>query len=215
MREFRNGLLTGLTLQLAIGPIFFFIINLSLQKTFFDGFAGVLGVTLADYTYIFLAIFGIGKVLEHKKTKKIFGNVSSIVLILFGAFIIKGIIEGVHINNAVSSSTSILTSFSSVFLLTISSPLTIVLFTSIFAAKTLELKLTKKELLLFGLGTGFATFLFMGLSMTLFSLIKGTIPVILVQMLNVIVGCLLIGYGGLRLWKANFNQPVISSIQND
>ncbi len=203
MKEFRNGLFTGLTLQLAIGPVFFFIINLSLQKTFFDGFAGVLGVTLADYTYIFLALFGIGKVLEYKKTKKIFGNVSSIVLILFGAFIIKGVIGGIPINNPVSSTASILTSFSSVFFLTISSPLTVVLFTGIFAAKALELKLTKRKLLLFGIGTGFATFLFMGSSVILFSLIKETIPVILVQILNVIVGCLLIGYGSLRLWKVN------------
>lgn len=203
MKEFRNGLLTGLTLQLAIGPVFFFIINLALQKTFFDGFAGVLGVTLADYIYIFLALFGIGKILEHQKYKKIFGIVGSIVLILFGGFIIRGIIGGASINNAVSNTASILTSFSSVFFLTISSPLTIVLFTSVFAAKALELKLTKKGLLLFGLGTGFATFLFMGSSMIIFSLIKETISLLLVQILNGIVGSLLIGYGGLRLWKIN------------
>jgi len=34
MKELKNGLLTGLTLQLAIGPVFFFIINLTLQKSY-------------------------------------------------------------------------------------------------------------------------------------------------------------------------------------
>ena len=34
MKIFQNGLLTGLFLQLAIGPVFFFIINLTLQKLF-------------------------------------------------------------------------------------------------------------------------------------------------------------------------------------
>ena len=47
MKVFKNGLLTGLVLQMAIGPVFFFIVNLTLQKTIFDGFSGVIGVTLA------------------------------------------------------------------------------------------------------------------------------------------------------------------------
>ena len=70
---FGNGLATGLILQLAIGPVFFFIINLVLQRTFWDGLAGVFAVTLVDYFYITLAIVGIGKLLERKKLNKIFG----------------------------------------------------------------------------------------------------------------------------------------------
>ena len=38
MKTFLKGLTTGLVLQLGIGPVFFFIINLALQKTIFDGF---------------------------------------------------------------------------------------------------------------------------------------------------------------------------------
>ena len=60
---------------------------------------------------------------------------------------------------------------------------------------------SKKELLIFGFGTGLATFLFMGTSVILFSLVKGGIPILLIQILNVAVGCLLIGYGGIRLIK--------------
>ena len=69
-KVFKNGLATGLILQLAIGPVFFFIVNLTLRKTIFDGLAGVLAVTLVDYFYIALAIFGIGKLLENKKVKR-------------------------------------------------------------------------------------------------------------------------------------------------
>lgn len=80
MKEFKNGLLIGLTLQLAIGPVFFFIVNLALQKTIFDGFAGVLAVTSVDYLYITLAVLGIGSLLKNKKFKKVFGIISSVVL---------------------------------------------------------------------------------------------------------------------------------------
>lgn len=94
-----------------------------------------------------------------------------------------------------------MSSFTSVFLITISSPMTIVFFTSLFTAKAIEYKYTKKELIKFGLGTGFATFLFMGISVVFFSLLKEVIPVLLIQALNGLVGILLIGYGLLRLYK--------------
>jgi threonine/homoserine/homoserine lactone efflux protein len=201
MRIFKNGLLTGLTLQLAIGPVFFFIVNLALQKTIFDGFAGVFAVTIVDYFYISLAVFGIGKLLEHNKFRKIFGIISSLVLTLFGYIILKGAITG-NVSSIITTETSnIISSFTSVFLLTISSPMTIVFFTSLFTAKAVEYGYTKRELLLFGIGTGLATFIFMGSSVILFSLIKGVVPILLVKILNGLVGSLLIGYGILRLVK--------------
>src|SRR3990167_10798707 len=93
MKIFRNGLATGLVLQLAVGPVFFFITNLTLQGTIFNGLAGVFAVTIVDYFYITLAILGIGKLLENKKVKRIFGIISSVVLAIFGVIIIKEIAD--------------------------------------------------------------------------------------------------------------------------
>lgn len=201
MKTFRNGLFTGLALQLAIGPVFFYIISLTLQKTTLDGLMAVIGVTLGDYVYITLAILGIGELLKKDKIKKLFGIISSIVLILFGFFIIKNI-AGIDISNNVNiTSTNLFSSFISTFFLTISSPLTIVLFTSLFASKVIELNYNKKDLLIFGFSTGLATFIFMGVSVLLFSIARGSIPLILIQIMNLIVGLLLIGYGIIRLVK--------------
>lgn len=193
-----SGLGTGMILQLAIGPIFFFIMNLVLQRTIFDGLIGALAVTIVDYFYITLGIMGIGRLLKNKKFKKYFGIISSIVLIIFGFFIIKGT-TNLNFSNAVNPTTSLFMSFASVFILTISSPMTIVFFTSLFTTKAIEHSYTKKDLILFGLGTGLATFLFMSLSVIIFSLIKGAISLLVIQILNIIVGCLLIGYGLIRL----------------
>jgi threonine/homoserine/homoserine lactone efflux protein len=79
----KNGLLTGFIINLAIGPLFFFIINLTLQKTIIDGLIGALALTIVSYIYIALSTFGVGKLLENKKVKKIFGIISSIILIIF------------------------------------------------------------------------------------------------------------------------------------
>ena len=84
--------------------------------------------------------------------------------------------------------------------------MTIVFFTSLFTAKAVEYSYTKKELYLFGLGTGFATFLFMGSSVVIFSLIRNAVPTILIQILNGIVGGLLVGYGSIRFYKVLLNR---------
>ncbi|MBI3632135.1 MAG: LysE family transporter [Candidatus Vogelbacteria bacterium] len=201
MKTFANGLTTGLFLQLALGPVFFFILNLTLQRTTLDGLAGALAIALVDCTYITLSILGISKLLEHVKVKKIFGTISSIILIIFGAIIIKGLTSASATSIAVVNTSNILTSFVSVFLMGISSPMTIVFYTSLFTAKALEYNYTQSELYIFGLGTGSATLLFMSATVVLFSLIKSAVPLLLIQALNLIVGCLLIAYGILRLSK--------------
>jgi threonine/homoserine/homoserine lactone efflux protein len=199
MKVFVNGLLTGLFLQLAVGPVFFYIVNLTLQKSFFDGLAGVLAVTMVDYLYITLAIFGVSKLLEKEKIKKTFGVVSSIVLIIFGLVIIRGVLGDNFSVAAGTNPSNFTASFISIFILTISSPMTIVFFTGIFSAKAIEYNYTKKELLVFGLSVGLATLLFMGTSVVLFSLIGGSIPLIIIQALNILVGLLLIVYGTIRI----------------
>ena len=76
--------------------------------------------------------------------------------------------------------------------------MTIVFWTSVFAAKAIECKYSNRELTIFGFATGLATLIFMGSAVILFTLVKGTIPLLMIQILNMLVGCLLIGYGGIR-----------------
>lgn len=196
----KNGFFTGLLIQLAIGPIFFFVINLSLQKTIFDGLMGALAITIVSFIYIALAVFGVGKFLENQKIKKIFGIISAIVLIVFGIIIIKGALNSV-ISEIRVNSVNPFSSFVSAFLLGISNPLSIVLFTGLFSAKAIEKKYTKKDLYFFGLGFGFSTFAFMSVAVLIFSLLKGVIPLVAIQILNIVVGSLIIGYGSIRLIK--------------
>ncbi len=196
----RNGLLTGFIINLAIGPLFFFVINLSLQKTILDGLMGALALTVVSYIYIALATFGVGKLFESKKVKKIFWIISSIVLIIFWGIIIKGAIGSV-ISEATVNTGNILSSFTSVFLLAISNPMSIVFFTGLFSAKAIEYNYTKKELYSFGFGVGLATFIFTSWAVIVFWLLKGTIPTIVMQILNIAVGTLIVGYGIIRLVK--------------
>jgi len=195
-----DGFLTGLFLQLAIGPVFLYILNISLQRTVIDGLVAVIAVTIVDYIYITLSVMGVGKLLEKPKTKLFLGIISSIVLVIFGIVMISSAISPnlIDLTNTDDRS-SLISSFISVFILTISSPLTIVFWTGLFASKAIEKGYTKKQLISFGIAAGSATLIFLGLSVLLFSLIRTSIPAILLLVLNIIVGSLLIVYGIVRL----------------
>jgi threonine/homoserine/homoserine lactone efflux protein len=197
-----DGFIVGLLLQVAIGPVFVFILNISMQKTVLDGWFAVAAVTLVDYLYIALAILGVGKLLEKPRVKTVLGILSSLVLVLFGAMMILSATKtAVNASSDAVVTSTYLASFLSAFLLTISSPLTIVFWTSLFATKAIEKGYSKKELVPFGFAAGLATLVFLCLSVTLLSLIKASIPMIVIRILNVIVGALLITYGIIRLVK--------------
>lgn len=196
MKPFLSGVRTGLFLQLAVGPVFFFILGITISSNYINGLFAIFAVTFVDYIYIFLSIIGIGRLLEQNKVKKIFGLISSVILILFGVMILyQGIlfINKTELRHAFAWTP--LKSFTSSFVLTISSPLTIVFWSSIFSTKAIEKNYKNKQLVMFGAGAGSATFLFFGLTMLILSLLKSNIPNIAVQVMNCVVGMLLIYYG--------------------
>lgn len=202
MKPLLNGMLTGLFLQLALGPVFFYILGITIDSNYMNSLYAILAVTLVDYIYIVLSLIGIGKLLQKDKMKIIFGMSGSIILLLFGLIILyKGLIFMNGTEHIRSIEWTPASSFSSCFILTISSPLTIIFWSSVFSAKAIEKNYKKNQLIKFGIGTGLSTFLFLSLTMMILSIVKSTIPHIIVQILNNIVGLLLIYYGITRTIK--------------
>lgn len=205
MTPLLNGMLTGLFLQLAVGPVFFYIFGITVDSNYINGLSGILAVTIVDYLYIVLSLIGIGRLLQEDKIKKIFGIVSSAILMLFGLMMLyKGLLFINGAEQVKSIAWTPVNSFTSCFILTASSPLTIVFWSSVFSAKAIEKNYKKKELVIFGIGTGLPTFFFLSAAMMILSLLKSGIPNLMVQMLNCIVGLVLIYYGITRVWKLMF-----------
>ena len=79
---------------------------------------------------ITLAILGVGKLLERERVRYVLGILSSLVLVVFGAMMIASIANTTtHDASDTMVTSNYLASFMSAFLLTISSPLTIVFWT--------------------------------------------------------------------------------------
>lgn len=196
MKPLIDGMVTGLLLQLALGPVFFYIFGITIDSDFTNSLFAILAVTLADYIFIILSLFGVGKLLQEDKKKIIFGLAGSVLLVVFGSIILyNGLIFKFNVDRMDSIVWTPFKSFTSCFILTISSPLTIVFWGSIFSAKAIEKKYLKKELMIFGLSAGASTFIFLSFTMIILSFFKSAIPNEVVQVLNCIVGFLLILYG--------------------
>ena len=196
MKPLIDGMVTGLLLQLALGPVFFYIFGITIDSDFTSSLFAILAVTLADYIFIILSLFGVDKLLQEDKKKIIFGLAGSVLLVVFGSIILyNGLIFKFNVDRMDSIVWTPFKSFTSCFILTISSPLTIVFWGSIFSAKAIEKKYLKKELMIFGLSAGASTFIFLSFTMIILSFFKSAIPNEVVQVLNCIVGFLLIIYG--------------------
>lgn len=207
MRPFFDGLLTGLFLQLALGPIFFYVLGIALESNYINSLYGIAAVTLADYIFIVLSLVGIGRFLKDERKRVIFGVVSSILLILFGLIMLY---QGLNFNLDQGHGDLIIwtpfTSFASCFVLTVSSPLTILFWGSIFSAKAIEKNYEKQQLIVFGLSAGISTFIFLAGSMMILTLFKSMIPNEVVQILNSLVGVVLIFYGISRIIKVKIRR---------
>lgn len=191
-----DGFRFGLMLQIAVGPVCFFIFQVAVSNGFLPAFAGTLGVTIIDGLYILLAILGIGKLIEKnhnmQKFLKYFG---SFVLMVFGLYIVYG---SLHYQTPSQSGITELVNkspFISAILLTLSNPLTIVFWTGVFAAKTAEDDMKFKEVTLFGIGSLVATLIFLSLISVLGCFTKTFVNDNLTMILNIIVGFVLIFFG--------------------
>jgi len=199
-KTFFRGFKTGLILQFAIGPVFIFVMNIAVQHSLSDGIAAVAGVTAADYVYIALSVVGVGKLLENDRIKRALGFIAPAVLLLFGMYMLYSVLFAGSAENAVRNNPS--SGFLSAFALTISSPLTILFWSGIFASRAVEYGLTRRELAVFAFAAGLATFAFLGCGVLILSSAAAVIPDMVISALNISVAVLLIGYGVLRMIRA-------------
>lgn len=198
---FLDGFLTGLILQIAIGPVFFFILNLALAGTLLDAYAAMAAAVLVDYLYITLAILGVGQALEKRRVKNFLGLLGAFVLSVFGWVMIQDPFTGKLGFEFVSRSINPLSSFVSTLILTISSPLTIIFWTGIFASRAVQKDYSQKELIPFGIAAGLSSLVFLTITITILYSLKFSLPGNLIKYLNTAVGSILISYGLVRFGK--------------
>lgn len=87
-----NGVLSGLLLALLIGPVFFSILQTSVERGFGGGAMVAVGVSLSDALYIGVTYLGVYRWMEDSAFREYLGYLGGVVFIAFGAYylIVKG-----------------------------------------------------------------------------------------------------------------------------
>ena len=181
-------------MQIAVGPVCVFIFNIATSSGFWNAETGVLSVVLIDALYILLAIFGIASFIEKENVRKILKYFGSLTLFLFGLNI--GIaalsLKFLPSISMFSNPSNAGRAFISGTVLTASNPLTIVFWSGVFSAKVAAENMNKKDLYLFGAGAILSTLIFLTLISFLGSITNKFLPMIVINILNGIVGAVLI-----------------------
>lgn len=81
-----NGVFSGVLLTFLIGPVFFTILQTSIEKGFWSGFFVATGVSLSDALYITLSYLGLYQIFDQGNFREYLAYIGGGVLLLFGLY---------------------------------------------------------------------------------------------------------------------------------
>jgi threonine/homoserine/homoserine lactone efflux protein len=86
MESVLNGVLSGIVLAFLIGPVFFTILQTSIEKGFWSGFYVAVGVSLSDAFYITICYLGVYQFFDKGNFKEYFAYFGGGVLLMMGFY---------------------------------------------------------------------------------------------------------------------------------
>ncbi len=124
-----KGLLVGLIVSAPMGPIGVLCVQKTINKGRLQGFISGLGAATADTSYAVLAVFGVNFITDFMNSNRFLFQIAGVVVLLFLGFkmLIKNPIQEYRYYRT-PRRTGIIGDYISVFLLTVSNPLTIIFF---------------------------------------------------------------------------------------
>jgi threonine/homoserine/homoserine lactone efflux protein len=81
-----NGIKLGVVLAFLIGPVFFTLIQTSIERGFWRGVMVAAGVSISDLVYVLICYFGLVQLIEDPDFRQYMGYVGGGILILFGLY---------------------------------------------------------------------------------------------------------------------------------
>jgi threonine/homoserine/homoserine lactone efflux protein len=81
-----NGVVSGIVLAFLIGPVFFSILQTSIERGFWSGFFVAVGVSASDAMYITLTYLGVYQLFDNGNFREYLAYFGGGVLLLFGLY---------------------------------------------------------------------------------------------------------------------------------
>lgn len=81
-----KGILSGMVLACLIGPVFFTLLQTSIERGFSSGVFVAVGISLSDSFYILISYFGLSKFAEGGEFRHYMAYAGGTILLLFGLY---------------------------------------------------------------------------------------------------------------------------------
>lgn len=190
-----EGLKIGFLLQVgSIGPICMLVFRLALSLPVSKLLIGVVGITLSDLIYTFLAVLSVSAMKKIQQYQRILDIIVGIVLVVFGVLFIT---TGNAVNYDTFGGHDV---FLWLFGLNMANPITIVFIAGIFSLEMSKRDMNLKDASIFGFGFLMTTPIFMIIIIIIGKFAGTILPEIVVQILNIIMGIVLIFLGAKNIF---------------
>lgn len=197
-----KGFRFGLLLQLAVGPVFVFVLNQASTGGFASGMAAVAAVTLVDAAYIGLATAGISRLAALEKHRKPFTIIGAAVILVFSVDILLGAVSRFSLIPRISGMAGRGGAFGQALLLAVSNPLTILFWSGVFSARIAEDQMDAVSMFRFGLGAVLSTVVFLALIAGAGVLLHDFLPPVAMKVLNIAVALFLLYFAVMKIVQA-------------
>ena len=201
MRLITQSFLIGFTAAATLGPIALICIQRTLRHGWRIGLATGFGVALADGTYGLVGALGLNALTQLLLDyQQVLGLVGGCILIFLGFKAFRSSIEMVQTVSSVESRTnSLLGATGSIFLLTLSNPVTIMFFSAVYAGLTVSRKGLVESVsagfVPFALGVFTGSFSWWVILVTFVNAVRSQINLNQLRWLNRVSGVAIAGFG--------------------
>lgn len=200
-----KGIVSGLVLALLVGPVFFTILQTSIERGFWSGAWVAAGVSLCDAAYIFLAYLGLSQALNNTKAQMYMAYGGGLILFAFGAYYLfvksRRVLDFKSVNIKARSPLRLAAKG---FIINGLSPMVLIFWIGTVGVATGEFGYTThyQILLFFGaiVATVFATDM---LKAKLADKLREVLTPRLVRIMNIVLGVVLVIFGGRLLFYAD------------
>ena len=196
-----NGLKLGIILAFLIGPVFFTIIQTSVERGFRNGVLVSLGVSFSDVMYVAICYFGLVQIVDDPTFSYYLAYASGSILVLFGIYHV-AIKSRRKMTEAIDVATEkkMYRYFIKGFIINGMSPMVLIFWIGAISIASLD----------FGYKKGFEFFIFFStvlatdvLKAYLADKLRRLITNRLMTVINILVGICLIFFGSRLIWNAS------------
>jgi threonine/homoserine/homoserine lactone efflux protein len=190
-----EGLKIGFFLQVgSVGPICMLVFRLSLFLPVGKLLAGIVGITLSDLIYTFLAVLSVSAMKKIQQYQRVLDIVVGIILTIFGVLFITT-------RNVINTNTFAEHDlFLWLFGLNMANPITILFTAGIFSLEMSKHDMNLKDASIFGFGFLLTTPIFMIIIIAIGKLAGAILQDTIVQILNIIMGVVLVFFGAKNIF---------------